>query len=99
MEFYSCEDPTDIQGFRPVIIGPEHPKAEIFWPVPGLGIGYSDGFVLSVSEILSALKTGGRAHPDFAHGLRISEVIHAAQQSAETGRWQSVSPAVVGAQT
>jgi levoglucosan dehydrogenase len=98
LEFYSCEDPTDIQGFRPVIIGPEHPKADIFWPVPGLGIGYSDGFVLSVSEILSALKTGRHAQPDFAHGLRISEVIDAALHSAETGAWQFVSPSPVGGQ-
>jgi predicted dehydrogenase len=90
LRFYSTEDPGDVQGFRSIIIGPQHPGAEAFWPVPGQGLGWGDAFVISMRDFLAAVAAGTQAEPDFLDGLRAVEVVEAALASATTGGWVDV---------
>lgn len=91
LEFYSCDDPPELQGYRQIIVGPQHPGAEAFWPVAGLGIGYGEAFAIELGELVAAIATGGSASPDFAHGRRIAQVVDAALRSAQTGQWQRIA--------
>jgi predicted dehydrogenase len=58
--------------------------------VPGMALGFGDGFIIAVRDLLRAIAEGGSAGPDFLDGLRASEVVAAAQASAATRSWQSV---------
>ena len=69
---------------------PRHPGAELFWPVPGMALGFGDGFIIAVRDLLRAIADGRSAEPDFLDGLRASEVVAAAQASAATRSWQAV---------
>jgi predicted dehydrogenase len=89
--FYSCADEPDSRGYRTVILGPEHVRAEAFWPTPGLGLGYADAFAISVSDLLTAIRDRRPAAPGFADGLRVAEVIEAALASVRRRGWVDVA--------
>jgi predicted dehydrogenase len=92
LRFYSGEDPDDVQGFRSIIIGPKHPGAEAFWPVPGQGLGWGDAFVISMRDFLASVAAGTQARPDFLDGLRAVEVVEAALASSTTRAWVDIRP-------
>jgi predicted dehydrogenase len=76
-------------GLRTIVIGPEHPGAEAFWPVAGVGLGWADAFVLAAHDFVAAIAGERSDGPDFHDGLRVAELVAAAQRSAETGTWVS----------
>ena len=90
VRLYKTSDPAAESGFRSIPVGPAHPGAELFWPVPGMALGFDDGFIIAVRDLLRAIAEGGSAGPDFLDGLRASEVVAAAQASAATRSWQPV---------
>jgi predicted dehydrogenase len=90
VRLYKTSDPAAESGFRAVPVGPAHPGAEMFWPVPGMALGFGDGFIIAVRDLLRAIADGQPAAPDFLDGLRASEVVAAAQASAATRSWQPV---------
>ena len=87
---YSADDPENLNGFRTVIIGPMHPEAESFGPVPGLGMGYTDAFYIAIREIVESISSGNAASPNFIDGLRACEVVDAAVRSSVSAEWEEV---------
>jgi hypothetical protein len=71
-------------------VGPAHPGAELFWPVPGMALGFGDGFIIAVRDLLASIAEGRPAEPGFVDGLRASAVVAAAQASAVTHSWQTL---------
>jgi predicted dehydrogenase len=90
VRLYKTSDPAAESGFRSIPVGPAHPGAELFWPVPGMALGFGDGFIIAVRDLLRSIAEGRPAEPDFVDGLRASEVVAAAQASAVTRSWQAV---------
>ena len=90
VRLYKTSDPAAESGFRAIPVGPAHPGGELFWPVPGMALGFGDGFIIAVRDLLCAIVEGRPATPDFLDGLRASEVVEAAQASAATRSWQPV---------
>jgi predicted dehydrogenase len=90
VRLYKTSDPAAESGFRAIPVGPAHPGAELFWPVPGMALGFGDGFIIAVRDLLRAIAEGEAATPDFLDGLRAAEVVAAAQASAATRSWQAV---------
>ena len=90
VRLYKTSDPAAESGFRSIPVGPAHPGAELFWPVPGMALGFGDGFIIAVRDLLASIAEGRPATPDFVDGLRASEVVAAAQASALTRSWQAV---------
>jgi predicted dehydrogenase len=90
LRYYDAGDADHVQGFRTIIVGPQHAGADGFWPVPGQGLGYGDAFVILVRDLLAALGGGAPPTPTFLDGLRAAEIVAAAQASADSGAWTSV---------
>jgi levoglucosan dehydrogenase len=90
LQLYSEADPVETRGFRSIIIGPQHPGAGAFWPVPGQGLGWGDAFLISVRDLLSSIARGAAPEPGFLDGLRTAEVVDAALKSARTRSWVEV---------
>jgi predicted dehydrogenase len=90
LQYYSAADPEYAQGFRSIIVGPQHAGADGFWPVPGQGLGYGDAFVILVRSLLGSLGGGATATPSFLDGMRAAEIVAAAQASAASGSWTAV---------
>ncbi len=93
---YRTADPAPHSGFKAVPIGPAHPGGELFWPVAGMAIGFGEAFVIAVRDVLHSIAAGTAASPSFLDGLRASEVVAAAQRSAEGRTWEPVHRAAMG---
>ena len=86
LEFYSKEDPSHLRGYRTILASePEHPYVGKWWP-PGHAIGYEHTFVHAVADFLSAISEGQPISPDFSDGLRVLQVLEAANTSADSGQ-------------
>ena len=85
-----ADDPADARGFRTVYTGPAHPYGAGLWPIPGLGIGYSETKIVECHDFFDAIATGKQPSPNFADGLACELVADALLRSGETGLWEAV---------
>ena len=90
IRLYKTSDPAAESGFRTVPLGPAHPGGELFWPVAGMAIGFGEGFVIALRDLLQSIAGNRPATPSFLDGLRAAEVVAAAQVSTIERRWQQV---------
>ena len=85
-----ADDPADARGFRTVYTGPAHPYGGGLWPIPGLGIGYSETKIVECFDLFNAIATGKQPSPNFEDGLLTELVADALLRSGETGKWERV---------
>ena len=85
-----ADDPADSRGFRTVYTGPAHPYGHGLWPIPALGIGYSETKIVECFDFFTAIKTGKQPSPNFEDGLLTELVADALIRSGETGAWERV---------
>ena len=83
-----ADDPADTRGFRTIYTGPAHPYGEGLWPIPALGIGYSETKIVECFDLISAIANNEQPSPNFDEALRVERVAHAIAKSAETDRWE-----------
>lgn len=85
-----ASDPGDRRGFRTIYTGPAHPYGEALWPIPALGIGYTETKIVEAHDFISAIVNDTDVSPNFLDGYRIALISDAILQSAETGSWTKV---------
>ena len=85
-----ADDPADARGFRTVYSGPAHPYGEGLWPIPGLGIGYSETKIVECRDFFKAIADGEQPSPNFEDGYRISLVADAIIKSGEIQSWVEI---------
>lgn len=86
-----AEDPADRKGFRTIFTGPNQAYGEAMWPIPALGIGYSETKIIECHDFMKAVVEGGKATPDFRDGYRIAVITDAILASAKQESWLDVS--------
>lgn len=74
-------------GFRNILIGPEHPSYGRFTPARGHGIGFNDLKIIEIAHLLQGLAGAETLYPTIPDALRIEHVLHAVVRSAETRQW------------
>lgn len=79
--------PPRVQGFRTVLIGPEHPDYGAFCPAPGHQLGFNDLKTIEVRQLLDGIARDTPLQPDFRGAWRIAQVVDAIQLSAAERRW------------
>jgi predicted dehydrogenase len=87
-----ASDPGDRRGFRTVYTGPAHPYGEALWPIPALGIGYTETKIIEMYEFIKAVSEGRQAEPGFKDGYAIELLGEAAFKSAASGLWEKIEP-------
>lgn len=85
-----ASDQDDRRGFRTVYTGPAHPYGEGLWPIPALGIGYTETKIIECYDFFQALKDNTRALPDFRDGYAVELISEAVLESAKTNSWVDV---------
>lgn len=90
LEVMFADDPADARGFRTIYTGPAHPYGEGLWPIPGLGIGYTETKIVECHDLFKAIATGEQPSPNFADGYRVECVADAILKSAESGAWVEI---------
>jgi predicted dehydrogenase len=90
LKLYRGTDPARESGFKTIPIGPAHKGFDMFWPVPGMGLSFADGFVVGLRDMLRSIASNTPATPSFLDGMRANEVVAASQASAQARAWQNV---------
>ncbi|MER8589989.1 MULTISPECIES: Gfo/Idh/MocA family oxidoreductase [unclassified Mesorhizobium] len=85
-----ADDPADARGFRTVYSGPAHPYGAGLWPIPALGIGYSETKIVECFDFFSAIASGRQPSPNFEDGYKTERVADALIESGESGLWTTV---------
>lgn len=85
-----ADDPADARGFRTVYTGPAHPYGEGLWPIPALGIGYSETKIIECYDFFKAIASGEQPSPNFADGYLTELVADALIKSGEIEQWVKV---------
>lgn len=80
-------DPEDRRGFRTVYTGPAHPYGEALWPIPALGIGYTETKIIEAHDFIDSIVKDTEVSPNFEDGYRIAVISDAILASAEADQW------------
>ena len=89
---YDATGSTD-DGFRTVIMGPQHKLQEQFSPVQGLGIGFEDSKAIELRALLRAIDAGMPAEPNFDDAAAVAAILDA----VAAGTWTEPRRPEVGA--
>ncbi len=91
LQVFFADDPADCRGFRTVYTGPAHPYGDGLWPIPALGIGYSEIKIVECRDFIKAVAEDSNCSPDFEDGYKISLICDAVTASAVTGKWEKTN--------
>lgn len=86
-----ADDPDDCMGFKTVITGPNHPYGEALWPVPALGIGYTETKIVECHDFVDAIVNKKPVSPDFKDGYAVELIADAIVRSAASQKWEPVA--------
>lgn len=85
-----AKDGDDRRGFRTVYTGPNHPYGEGLWPIPALGIGYTETKIIECYDFFRAITTNTQPSPSFRDGYAVELIAAAVLRSAKTKQWEKV---------
>lgn len=83
-------DPGDRRGFRTVYTGPAHPYGDALWPIPALGIGYTETKIIECYDFFKALQDNTTPLPNFRDGYAVELIADAVLRSAQRKEWVDV---------
>ena len=87
-----AKDEGDRRGFRTVYTGPAHPYGEALWPIPALGIGYTETKIVEMYDFIKGIAEDAPITPDFREGYAVELISDAVLESAKTHKWTNVKP-------
>lgn len=86
-----AKDGDDRRGFRTVYTGPAHPYGNGLWPIPALGIGYTETKIIETYDFIKAITEGEQPTPNFRDGYAIELISDAILRSARTHQWIKIN--------
>lgn len=90
LKLYRHDDPSNRQGFKTILVGPEHPNYGYFCGGAGHGIGFNDQKAVEVRDLIDGIATDSDIWPDFEEGWKVSRILDAIALSYSDGRWVAV---------
>ncbi len=88
LQVYFADDPGDRRGFRTVYTGPAHPYGEGLWPIPALGIGYTETKIVECYDFIKSIAENTENSPSFEDGYNIALICDAITESSANDSWQ-----------
>lgn len=85
-----AKDNDDRRGFRTVYTGPSHPYGSFLWPIPALGIGYTETKIIETYDFFKAIMENRQPEPNFKDGYAIELISDAVLESAQTQQWTKI---------
>lgn len=84
------DDPGDRRGFRTIYTGPAHPYGESLWPIPALGIGYTETKIVEAYDFVKAIADDTDTTPNFRDGYAIELISDAVIRASMSENWEKV---------
>ncbi|WP_416306320.1 Gfo/Idh/MocA family protein [Neptunicella sp. SCSIO 80796] len=90
IQLFTAGDAPGREGFKTLLIGPEHPDYRHFCISAGHGLGYNDQKIVEVRDLVEGIAANRPIWPDFRAGYQVNLVIDAIEQSHQTGQWVNI---------
>jgi len=91
LHLFDASDAKEVHGSHNVLVtGPGHPYTSHFWP-PGHILGYEHTFILTMADFLQSLEKDETFHANFQDAVKVQRVLHAVEESSQTGSWASTA--------
>lgn len=91
LKVFFADDPGDRKGFRTIYTGPAHPYGDGLWPIPALGIGFSEIKIVECYDFIKAIVENTEASPNFEDGYRIAVICDSIAESAGKREWVKIN--------
>lgn len=91
LHYFKAGEPAAREGFKRILIGPEHPDFVDFCLGAGHGLGYNDQIVIEARDFVHAIVSGEAVWPTFRDGYEVDRVVDAVLRSRDSGAWVAVA--------
>ena len=81
---------TGTNGFKRVLVGPQHPPFGNFCPAPGHHVGFNEMKIIEAGAFVQAILEDDQAYPNFEDGLGFEKALQAIQDASEARAWVTV---------
>ena len=83
---------TAREGFKTILVGPEHPNYKHFCISAGHGIGYNDQKIVEVRDLIEGIANDTPIWPDFRAAYEVNLVVDCIEKSHRLGQWVAFKP-------
>jgi predicted dehydrogenase len=90
LQLYEACGDAQTQGFKTILIGPEHPEYVNFCLGAGHGFGYNGMIVVQMKDFIESVATGVDNWATFKDALHTAEVVESVITSTQTQAWVKV---------
>ncbi|WP_305856690.1 Gfo/Idh/MocA family protein [Balneatrix alpica] len=87
LQLFTYQGASNRQGFRTILVGPEHPDYAHFCIAGGHGLGYNDMKVVEVRDLIEGIAADRPMWPDFRAAYQVNRVLDAVELSHAEQRW------------
>lgn len=91
LQLYTSGDASHRQGFRTILVGPQHPDYVNFCVAGGHGLGYNDMKIVEVRDLVDGILADRPMWPDFRAAYEVNRVLDAVELSHAQGRWVNIN--------
>ena len=81
---------TAREGFKTILVGPEHPNYKHFCISAGHGLGYNDQKIVEVRDLIEGIANDSKIWPDFRAAYEVNLVIDSIEESHNLGQWINI---------
>jgi predicted dehydrogenase len=90
LSLYIAEGNPQTQGFKRILVGPEHPDYSAFCVSAGHGLGYNDMKAVEVRDLYKSIINDTPLWPDFRAATQVNIILDKVIESYENRAWVEV---------
>ncbi|AEF55220.1 Gfo/Idh/MocA family protein [Marinomonas posidonica] len=87
---YLAGDKPDRQGFKRILVGPEHPDYKAFCVSAGHGLGFNDMKAVEIRDLYEGLVNKRRLWPDFRAATQVNVILDQVIESHRRNAWVKI---------
>ncbi|MGV8004140.1 Gfo/Idh/MocA family oxidoreductase [Photorhabdus temperata subsp. temperata] len=91
LKLYRHDEPANRQGFKTILVGPEHPDYASFCNGAGHGIGFNDQKTVEIRDLINGIANNQAMWPNFTEGWKVSRILDAIAHSYKEQRWVDIT--------
>ena len=90
LSLYIAEGHPQTQGFKRILVGPEHPDYQAFCVSAGHGLGFNDMKAVEIRDLFQGMVNDAPLWPDFRAATQVNIILDSVVESFEKRAWVDV---------
>uniref|UniRef100_A6VVP2 Oxidoreductase domain protein n=1 Tax=Marinomonas sp. (strain MWYL1) TaxID=400668 RepID=A6VVP2_MARMS len=90
LSLYIAEGNPQTQGFKRILVGPEHPDYQAFCVSAGHGLGFNDMKAVEIRDLFQGVVNDAPLWPDFRAATQVNIILDSVVESVDKRAWVEV---------